>query len=214
MTSEEGNIRMSESERADLAENLSLGTRLRAKRKELALTLQDVADGAGLSTGFISQIERDLTAPSLASLVSICAVLGSEISEYLSQPRAERSFTRRAERRPYWIADKSISYERISSSLEGQRLHSVIMNVPPGYRSERVRHQGEEIEFVLSGCVTSELEGQTVVLKSGDSIHHKSNKLHCIWNHTTEPAKVLWVGTLDLFGEHVFADQNQEREAE
>ena len=123
---------MSESERAALAENLSLGTRLRTKRKELALTLQDVADGAGLSTGFISQVERDLTAPSLASLVSICAVLGSEISEYLSQPRAERSFTRRAERRPYWIADKSISYERISSSLEGQRLHSVIMNVPPG----------------------------------------------------------------------------------
>ena len=52
----------------------SLGEALRARRKGLGLTMQAVADGAGLSVGFISRVERNLTAPSLGSFASIAEV--------------------------------------------------------------------------------------------------------------------------------------------
>lgn len=57
-------------DRPDRARNTktSLGSSLRERRRKLGLPLKEVADGAGLSVGFISQIERDLTAPSLSSL--------------------------------------------------------------------------------------------------------------------------------------------------
>ena len=126
---------------------------------------------------------------------------GAGIADFLSQPSVADSHTRGDQRRPYGIVGESITYERVSSSFAGQQIHSVIMNMPPGYRSERIRHEGEEFEFVLSGSVTSEIEGQTLVLEAGDSVHYRSNRPHCLWNHSCEPARVLWVGTLDLFEE-------------
>lgn len=192
---------MTEAERESVSAEDVLGSQLRARRKQLELTLQEVADSAGLSAGFISQVERGLTAPSLSSLVSISRALGAGIADFLSQPSVADSHTRGDQRRPYGIVGESITYERVSSSFAGQQIHSVIMNMPPGYRSERIRHEGEEFEFVLSGSVTSEIEGQTLVLEAGDSVHYRSNRPHCLWNHSCEPARVLWVGTLDLFEE-------------
>ena len=186
-----------------------LGQRLRARRRELGLTLKEVADGAGLSVGFISQVERGLTAPSLSSLVSISRVLKTEIGAFLRQPRSQASYTRHDERQTYSIEGQTVAYERVSSSFAGQQMHSVIIHMPPGYRSEPIAHEGEEMEFVLEGTVTSELDGRTVVLNVGDSVHHPSTMRHCLWNHTDKPAVMLWIGTMDLFGEHIDAEQEQ-----
>ena len=184
-----------------------LGTRLRARRRELGLTLKDIAKGAGLSVGFISQVERGLAAPSLSSLVSISRVLQTEIGAFLQQPRAQASYTRHGQRQTYSIEGQTVSYERVSSSFAGQTMHSVIIHMPPGYRSEPITHEGEEMEFVLEGTVTSELDGRAVVLQAGDSVHHPSQMRHCLWNHTDKPAVMLWVGTMDLFGEHIEEQQ-------
>jgi len=75
-----------------------LGASLRAKRKELKLTMQSVADAAGLSVGFISQVERGLTSPSLGSLASLAAALDTEISSFLHQPSAGNQTTHEASR--------------------------------------------------------------------------------------------------------------------
>jgi len=181
----------------------SLAERLRNRRKELGLTLKEVADAAGLSVGFISQVERGLTAPSLSSLVSISKILGNEISEFLEQPRSEASYTKHERRKPYQIEGQQLAYERISSSFPGQTIHSVIIHMPPGYRSEQISHEGEEMEFILQGSATSELEGEVVVLHAGDSVHYPSTKPHGLWNHTDKETIVLWVGTMDIFGEHL-----------
>lgn len=187
---------------ADPAREGSLASRLRYRRKQLDLTLQEVADAAGLSVGFISQVERGLTAPSLSSLTSIAKVLGKETSDFLQQPRSEASYTRHERRRPYQIEGQDMAYERISSSFPGQKIHSVMVHMPPGYRAQQIRHEGEEIVFILQGSVTSELDGKTVTLHAGDSIHYLSTRPHCLWNHTDRETIVLWVGTMDIFGEH------------
>jgi transcriptional regulator with XRE-family HTH domain len=185
--------------------NDSLAARLRRRRKELKLTLKEVADAAGLSVGFISQVERGLTAPSLSSLVSISKILGNEISEFLEQPRSEASYTKHERRKPYQIEGQELAYERISSSFPGQTIHSVIIHMPPGYRSEQISHEGEEMEFILQGSATSELEGEPMVLHAGDSLHYPSTRPHGLWNHTDKETIVLWVGTMDIFGEHLNA---------
>ena len=79
----------------------SLGTRLRERRQELGLTLKEVAEGAGLSVGFISQIERGITTPSLSSLVGVSRVLAMHVSDFLAQPSGTAALTRRSERPRY-----------------------------------------------------------------------------------------------------------------
>lgn len=179
----------------------SLGTHLRGRRKELGLTMKDVADRAGLSVGFISQIERDITTPSLSSLVSVSRVLGVEVGAFLSQPRGDMALTRHDKRDVYAIGGNTVSYERISSAFPGNVLRSVIIHEPPGHRGEPIAHDGEEMMFVLAGSITVELDGERTILEPGDSLHFPSWRTHSTWNHTTSDATLLWVGTMDVFGE-------------
>ncbi|MGY6710167.1 MAG: cupin domain-containing protein [Rhizobiaceae bacterium] len=184
-----------------------LGERLRSRRQQLKLTLKEVALGSGLSVGFISQIERGITSPSLSSLVSVARVLRMEVGEFLAQPKPEGPVTRHDERPVYAVSPNSLTYERISSSFEGSVLRSVIIHEPPGHRSEPIAHEGEEMFYVLEGSVTVEVAGERNVLKGGDSLHFQSTKIHSSWNHTDSPATILWVGTMDVFGEKTPAEE-------
>ncbi len=179
----------------------SLSEKLRARRRTLGLTLKDVADRAGLSVGFISQIERGITTPSLSSLVSVSHVLGVEVGEFLSQPKGDEAITHHDSRPVYAISENSLRYERISSSFPGHVLRSVIVHEPPGHRAEPIAHEGEEMLFVLEGVITAEVDGVRSILEKGDSIHFPSSKVHSTWNHSDQPATILWTGTMDVFGE-------------
>lgn len=183
------------------SENFALVDRLRARRKEIGLTMQQVADQAGLSVGFISQIERGITTPSLSSLISVSRVLGISVSEFLDRPRLDTPRTRHDKRPVFAISENSVTYERISSSFPGSVLRSVIIHEPPGHRGEPIAHEGEEMLFVLEGTITVEVDGDRSVLETGDSIHFPSTKTHSTWNHSDTPATFLWAGTMDVFGE-------------
>lgn len=179
----------------------SLGFKLRSRRRELGLTLKEVADRAGLTAGFISQIERDLTTPSLSSLVSVSQVLDVHVSDFLSQPKGDEAITRHDERSVYAVGDNPMTYERLSSNFPGSLLRSVIVHEPPGHQAEPISHDGEEMIFVLHGKITAEIGGVQTMLETGDSIHFSSSITHSTWNHTNQTATILWVGTMDVFGE-------------
>lgn len=192
----------------DTAREGQLGRRLRERRKFLKLTLQEVADRAGLSVGFISQIERGIAAPSLSSLASVARVLGTDVREFLAQPSGEQSATRHDQRHVYAIGKNSLSYERLSASFPGNVLRSVIIHEPPGHRSEPIQHEGEEIFFILSGALTVEVEGSRTVLEAGDSIHFASMRRHSTWNHTDANTTILHTCTMDIFGDELRASDS------
>lgn len=174
---------------------------LRARRKARGLTMQQVADAAGLTVGFISQIERGIATPSLSSLVSVAHVLDVPVSEIFQQPAVTGSETHKSERQIYAVGENAATYERLSSSFPGSLLRSVIVHEPPGHRSEPISHEGEELFFLLEGSMTVEVNGRTTVLEAGDSMHFSSTKVHSTWNHTDRPATMLWAGTMDIFGD-------------
>lgn len=180
-----------------------LGRSLRARRKELNLTMQSVADAAGLSVGFISQVERGLTAPSLTSLTELARILNLPLGYFLD--RASRSpdrlATRRGERPQFSVAASGVRYERLSARFPGSTMTSVVIHEPPGPRREPTTHAGEELIYIVAGSLTAIVEEETTVLMAGDSIHFDSRRPHTAWNHTEQTATVLWCGTVDVFGE-------------
>ena len=178
----------------------SLGTNLRNRRRELGLTLQEVAEGAGLTAGFISQLERNLTGPSISSLAAIARVLQSDLADFFAQPEGRSLTTEAQRRRQYALDETATQYERLSADFEGHVINGVIMHEQPGHRSEPIHHEGEELFYVLKGSITVELDGKAIVLKAGDSIHFSSEQCHSTWNHTSDVASVLVVVTMDIFG--------------
>lgn len=181
--------------------SINLGDALRSRRKDLDLTMQNVADSAGLSVGFISQVERGITSPSLSSLASLAKVLQTEISNFLQTPLTAGQTTRKRNRPANSVADAKVSYERLSTTFPGSKVHSVIVHEPPGHRIEPMSHYGEEMFYIIDGEITVEIEGGIEILTKGDSIHFDSQRVHSIWNHTATATSLLWCGTKDIFGE-------------
>jgi len=179
----------------------SMGERIRDRRKARGMTLQQVADAAGLTPGFISQIERDLATPSITSLTNVARVLDLDPAAFLAQPPDPGAATR-AGARPVWGLDPSLlGYERLSSTFPGNVLRAVIIHEAPGHRTEPISHEGEELFFILSGALTVELDGETHELQPGDSIHFASTRVHSTWNHTESVTTMLHTCTMDVFGD-------------
>ncbi|MCY4542669.1 MAG: XRE family transcriptional regulator [Rhodobacteraceae bacterium] len=178
----------------------SLAANIRSRRQELGLTLQDVADVTNLSVGFISQVERNLTSPSLSSLAALSRTLGTRTADLFEVSDSGSSTTRSGHRPAYRLEENGISYERVSTGFPGNVLNAVIANMQPGYRSEEISHEGEELFYVIRGSLTVELDGNASVLKTGDTIHFHSGCRHSAWNHTSQAATVLITCTMELFG--------------
>ena len=69
---------------------MKIGTKIKELRVQKSLTQEELADRAELSKGFISQLERDLTSPSIATLVDILQCLGTNLEEFFAGTTAEQ----------------------------------------------------------------------------------------------------------------------------
>lgn len=178
-----------------VAPALLFGSRIRELRRKAGLTLQALADASGISVGFLSQVERDKATPSLGTLASVAAALRVEVDWFIATPRPADSITRTGERPRFALADSSLQYERITTSLAGGTLTSLIIHIPPGYESEIVSHHGEELIFVLEGSLRQTLGDMVMTLNPGDSLHFMGETPHSFANPGPAPARLLWTGT-------------------
>jgi transcriptional regulator with XRE-family HTH domain len=185
-------------ERAEVEQ--PIGGLVRTRRQRMELTLQDVADEAGISTGYLSLVERDKAVPTLTTLGKIAGALGVGLDHFVARPQPTDCVTSAATRRQFQVAGSDIRYERLGADFPGRELCSFIMTIGPGYASEPVRHAGEESIFVLSGRLRLTLDGEAMALAAGDSAHYDAGRLHAWANPGDAPVRVLWTGTIDLFG--------------
>jgi transcriptional regulator with XRE-family HTH domain len=176
-----------------------VGPLIRARRRQLHLTLQQLADAAGISVGYVSQVERDLATPSLGTLANIARSLDVGVDYFIATPDVGSALSRARDRQSFSVAGSSVIYERIGTDFAGNQLSAFLLTLPPGYRSETVAHEGEEIFYVLEGRLTVRIDSEETELEAGDGFHFRGNRPHTWWNTENVPAKLLWTGTIALF---------------
>ncbi|MBM6839882.1 helix-turn-helix transcriptional regulator, partial [Clostridium saudiense] len=69
---------------------MEIGEKIKRMRIEKALTQEELANRCELSKGFISQLENDLTSPSIATLIDILEILGTNLKEFFSDDKEEK----------------------------------------------------------------------------------------------------------------------------
>lgn len=173
------------------------GGRIRQLRLKAGLTLQTLSEQAGISVGFLSQVERDKATPSLGTLAQLASALNVTLDYFIATPKPADSVTRQAERLHFAVDDSSLQYERLSTELPGGTLTSLVIHVPVGYQSELVSHSGEELVVIQHGVIRQTLDGNTFVLYPGDSMHFMGDTPHSFANIGDEPARLIWTGTTD-----------------
>jgi transcriptional regulator with XRE-family HTH domain len=173
---------------------LRVGARLRARRKELGLTISEVAEPAGLTAGFISQLERDLTSASLSSLYRICAVLGIRVGNLVDDVPAGRLIRREEQaRRSLAMGDAE---HLLLSSRDERRFHVTESHIPPGGSAGEELYTlpaDVELVYVLRGSLELRVGEETHVLEEGDTLSYSPRDPHTWRNPSeTEGAVVLW----------------------
>lgn len=176
-----------------------IGALIRKRRRQLHLTLQQLGEKSGVSFSYLSQLERDNATPTLGTLAQVARALGVAVDYFIVTPRAADSVTRAAGRMRFSVNGSSIHYERLGAEFPGNELSAFIMHVPPGFQSEVVSHEGEEIIYILEGEITQVVDGNSFLLTTGDSLHYRGTSPHSYANHTDRMTRILWSGTLTLF---------------
>ena len=177
----------------------SLSSLLKARRRELGLTLQELAERSELSAAFLSQAERGKATPSIVSLINIARALETDIHYFITPP-SPTSLVRRANEPQHIDIDSPVVYTRLDSAIRNQHMSALILEIPPGIRLPSVhRQEGEDFFFVLDGEVEQRIGGEVFTLKKGDSAHHNTQIDHDVVNKSRKVARLLWVGTPVLF---------------
>jgi len=174
----------------------SLGRDLRGLRKSRGLTLQELAQKINRSVGFISQIERGLSEPTLKDLRSLATAFGVPVSWfYISEERgeAEQEFVvRGGSRRKLGSSAEGITEELLSPDLGGsfEMFRTVIeagaSHIDPIYR------ETEEAAYLVSGELDFWVDDKKFHLKTGDSIRY-DHKPYRWANPGSERAVLIWV---------------------
>ncbi|WOK37529.1 helix-turn-helix domain-containing protein [Sphingomonas sp. C3-2] len=177
---------------------LPLGERIRARRKELGLTLRELSETSGLSAPFISQAERDLTTPSLISLLALAKALDVDLSYFMTIPE-DTQIVHRAANPKVIAVDSPVVYHDLSSQLENRRLDVMHIRIPPGHVFPVGRRNGEAVYYLLEGELHVTVGQTKAVLKPGDSMHFDSRLPHCARNVSDQAALLLFVGSPSEF---------------
>lgn len=177
-----------------------IGEKIKRLRIEKQLTQEELANRCELSKGFISQVENELTSPSIATLIDILETLGTDLTEFFSDAAEERvTFTCED---MFETESEELKYSLmwLVPNAQKNEMEPIMITLDPdGRYIEEEPHEGEEFGYVLSGSIFLHLGDRKYKVKKGESFYYKPRENHYISNPGKTPAKVIWISTPPSF---------------
>ena len=177
---------------------LDIGNKVRTLRKQKGLSILQLSKLAEVSTGMISQIERDMVVPTVVSIWRIANALDTNINYFFDDGEREEQFIiRKGEHREMLMNKGNGIYQLLSPSHKDRLMDVIKITLKGGqeYDHHCVNHEGEECGYVLSGVLTVQLNGTNWELYPGDSMYFKSTLPHKYMNLGTEDCVSIWAMT-------------------
>lgn len=175
-------------------EERKIGAKLRAARLASRLSMADVAARSGLTKGFLSKIERDLTNVSVASLIRLCDALGISVGSLFQAAKGE--VVRKGEYPPINFGGNGVREFLLTPAGE-KRVQAILSHIDPGGGSGDEPYAlpaDVEFVFVLAGQLRIGVAGEYLTLEAGDALTFPSRAEHTFSVPAgSEPARVLWI---------------------
>jgi transcriptional regulator with XRE-family HTH domain len=178
---------------------MKIGERIKNLRELSNLTQEELAERAGLTKGFISQIERDLTSISLDSFIQILGAMDENISDFFRESSAEKIVYREIDRVTL-EKEKIQGFELLVPGSTNRRLEPILLTLRKGQVTPKERpHEGEEFGFVLQGRVILRFGKEALKLKKGECFYLSAEKEHWLQNTSSKEAIILWLSSPPSF---------------
>lgn len=177
---------------------MDIGAKIKRIRLSNQLTLEELANRSELTKGFLSQLERDLTSPSVATLENILEALGTNLKDFFSEDEDEQIVFSKDDFFENIQDDYKISY--IIPNAQKNEMEPILIELKKGKNSMEIDpHDGEEFGYVIHGKITLMNGDEEYELKKGETFYLKGNLPHYIVNKHDTLAKVIWVSTPPIF---------------
>lgn len=179
---------------------VDIGKKIRELRLGNGLTQEELANRVELTKGYISQLENNLTSPSIQTLLDILEVLGTDVHEFFS---LENDVVITYKDEDHYVKEDNVLKNEITwivPNAQKYQMEPIIIEIAPGGQSViDDPHSGEEFGYVLEGRVTLVYNKKRYPLKRGETFYYLAHKEHYLVNNSNGPCKILWVSTPPMF---------------
>ncbi len=177
---------------------MEIGKKIKELRVIKGLTQEELADRAELSKGFISQVERDLTSPSISTLMDILQCLGTNLKEFFSDEDDSQVVFKKTDYFEKTDAELKNTIEWIIPNAQKNIMEPILLTIEEnGSTYPDNPHEGEEFGYVLSGSIEIHLGGRVFKAKKNESFYFVPKYKHYITSKSG--AKIIWVSSPPSF---------------
>ena len=171
----------------------TIGTSIRRIRKLNKRTLQQLANETNLSVGYLSNIERNVTSPTLTNLQKICEVLDTSLGDLIERNAQDRVIIKKEDRESYIDNMEDMKIDIVDFGIDKVSFLVVELEPASHTKEERWTHEFDEVGIVIDGQLTVMMENEEIDLNEGDAIYIKANTKHSFFNKsTTEMSRSHW----------------------
>ena len=171
---------------------MDIGNKLKELRVLKGLTQEELADRSELSKGFISQLARNLTSPSITTLMDILQCLGTSIGEFFNEAPDEQIVFGKQD---YFVKEDTEYKNEIKwiiPNAQKNTIEPIYLTLQAGGSTcPDTPHEGEEFGYVLQGAVSIHLGNKTYKAKKGESFYYTADKTHFL--SSKNGATLIWV---------------------
>lgn len=173
---------------------MNIGSKIRELRHQCGLTQEELADRCELTKGYISQLENDLTSPSIATLLDILAAVGSNVNEFFSETVEEKVVFGNEDYIEKITEDSKLLW--LVPNSQKNEMEPIILELNPKCSTDKdMAHEGEEFGYILEGKVSVHVGSKAYTVSAGGSFYFQSGKQHYIENISEVMAKILWISS-------------------
>ncbi len=175
-----------------IAEEKSLGERIRRLREGRGLSLEGLSHDTGYPVDLLKAIEEGVTNPPVAVVLQLSRTFKIDIEQF--QGTQEKEATKRRTK-SHMRRVSSYAYAPLTQPGEDKHVRAYRVTIDPEteHKGVEYHHEGEEFIFVLDGGLTIQVGENTTTLKRGGSIHFNSSLHHKLSNPTSQKAELLVV---------------------
>ncbi|MFY9404347.1 MAG: cupin domain-containing protein [Defluviitoga tunisiensis] len=175
---------------------MKIGQKIKSLRIMRNMTQEELAVRSDLTKGFISQVERDLTSPTIESLEMILRALGTDLKEFFSNlENKEKVVYTKEDRIPIYDTPEGVYEELLLTASDPKNIEPSFIILDPNKATEIEKpHEGVEFGFVIEGTIELHLNKETYIIDTGECFFFTPNKKHYIKNKSkNQKAKFIWI---------------------
>ncbi|MBQ3047726.1 MAG: helix-turn-helix transcriptional regulator [Clostridia bacterium] len=171
---------------------MELGLKIKNLRQIKNLTQEELADRCELTKGYISQLENDLTTPSIETLKDLLNALGTTFGEFFDESDGTQIVFKKDEYIEKITDTTTIKW--LVPSAQKNSMEPIIIDINENCQTEKdMPHEGEEFGFVLNGKIELVVGKKSFIVKTNETFYFTADKPHYIKNIGASRAKIIWV---------------------